>query len=426
METKARRESRYRSSVRNGKAAGAIPAYAAARIMTKPKWWINGNVLLISMSAFFADMGYQAILAGFPVFLVLVLRAPAYYLGVAYAFAYGIGALFSTAGGMLGDRFGRKRVAVLGNVFILILPFLGFAANAVQAISTYSAGWWARNFRSPPRRAMLSESTTKGERPRAFGLLHALDVGGGVVAVAYLLMLLYLKLSLQSIFIFTAIPISLSTVCLIFVKSRMGRSKAAGKIESKAGTPKSKIKSDTLKGVLVSTALFGFSSYSLGFPIITIASRAGSDLTGIFSYMVYLAFSAVAGYMIGQQAHRLNAVKGLAFLGYLLAAIASAVLAIYYVSAANVLLSYFAVALLGVSLGAIETFEPTIISLITNKEEQGRKFGYLTSSRSIGLFTANIGMGILYTINPSYSYVYAAAVASAAVIILLYFGRDFK
>jgi MFS family permease len=397
--------------------------------MARQRWWINSNVLLISMSAFFADMGYQAILAGFPVFLVLVLHAPAYYLGIAYALAYGIGALFSTAGGILGDRLGRKRVAIIGNVFILILPFLSFAASAIQALSTFSAGWWARNFRSPPRRAMLSESTTKKERPRAFGLLHALDVGGGVIAVAYLLILLYLKMSLQSIFIFTAIPISISTVCLILVKSRKynkAAKKSESKIKSKRASVKSRMRADTLKGVLISTALFGFSSYSLGFPIITIASRAGSDLIGIFSYFVYLAFSAAAGYIIGQQARRLNIVKGLAFLGYLLAAIASAILAFYYIAAANVLLSYFAVALLGVSLGAIETFEPTIISLITSKEEQGRKQGYLTSSRSIGLFTANIGMGILYTINPSYSYVYAAAVASAAVIILLYFGRDYE
>ena len=397
--------------------------------MARQRWWINSNVLLISMSAFFADMGYQAILAGFPVFLVLVLHAPAYYLGIAYALAYGIGALFSTAGGILGDRLGRKKVAIIGNVFILILPFLSFAASAIQALSTFSAGWWARNFRSPPRRAMLSESTTKKERPRAFGLLHALDVGGGVIAVAYLLILLYLKMSLQSIFIFTAIPISISTVCLILVKSRKynkAAKKSESKIKSKRISVKSRMRADTLKGVLISTALFGFSSYSLGFPIITIASRAGSDLIGIFSYFVYLAFSAAAGYIIGQQARRLNIVKGLAFLGYLLAAIASAILAFYYIAAANVLLSYFAVALLGVSLGAIETFEPTIISLITSKEEQGRKQGYLTSSRSIGLFTANIGMGILYAINPSYSYVYAAAVASAAVIILLYFGRDYK
>ncbi len=394
--------------------------------MSKQKFWINRNVLLISMSAFFADMGYQAILAGFPILLVFVLHAPVYYLGIAYALAYGIGALFSTAGGILGDRLGRKRVTILGNIFILILPLLTFATTAIQALATYSTGWWARNFRSPPRRAMLSESTTKAERPRAFGFLHALDVGGGVVAVAYLLILLYMKLSLQSIFIFTAIPIALSTLCLLFVRSKAlkkksQKSKPVATRQSKRG----KMQSDTMKGVLISTALFGFSSYSLGFPIITIASSAGSDLLGILSYMVYLGFSAAAGYIVGRQARKFNMVKGLAFLGYLLAAVASLMLALYYLLSANVFFSYLAVAILGVSLGAIETFEPTIISLVTAKSEQGKTFGYLTSSRSIGLFVANIGMGILYTLNPYYSYLYAAAVAFAAVVILLYSGRDF-
>lgn len=394
--------------------------------MTKQKWWINRNVLLISLSAFFADMGYQAILAGFPVFLVLILHAPAYYLGLAYALAYGIGALFGTLGGILGDRYGRKKIAIFGNVFILILPMLSFAANALQALIIYSTGWWARNFRTPARRAMLSESTTAGERPHAFGLLHALDIGGGAIAVAYLAILLYLKFSLQSVFILTAIPITFSTVCLIFVRNRRKSKRASEKkISHTMPSNKEKMRSDVLKGILVSTALFGFSSYSLGFPILTIASRAGNDIIGILSYLVYLAFSATAGYIVGVQARRLNMVKGLAFLGYLLSAIGSLTLAVYYAFSLNFMVSYAAVALLGIALGAIETFEPTIITLITKKSEQGKNLGYLTSFRSTGLFVANIGMGLLYMLNPSYSYIYATIVALMAVVVLMYFGRNF-
>ena len=82
--------------------------------------WLTHDVLLISLSAFFADAGYQALIAGFPIFLVIYLHAPAYYLGIVMAFAYGIGSLFAYFGGKLADRLGKKVVALLAT---FSLPF---------------------------------------------------------------------------------------------------------------------------------------------------------------------------------------------------------------------------------------------------------------------------------------------------------------
>ena len=110
----------------------------------KSKWWINRDTLLIAMSAFFADMGYQAILAGFPVLLVLLFGAPVYVLGIVYAMTYGGGAIFGYVGGRLGDSVGRKRVAVIGNIFILLLPGIGIVVKEFQAVALYVTGWWSR------------------------------------------------------------------------------------------------------------------------------------------------------------------------------------------------------------------------------------------------------------------------------------------
>jgi nitrate/nitrite transporter NarK len=89
--------------------------------------WLKRDVLLISLSAFFADAGYQALIAGFPIFLVLDLRAPVYILGIAMALAYGIGSVFAYAGGILSDRYGKKKIAIAGNLLIPILSFTGFS-----------------------------------------------------------------------------------------------------------------------------------------------------------------------------------------------------------------------------------------------------------------------------------------------------------
>ena len=93
------------------------------------KWFVNKNVLYLSMSAFFADAGYQAVVALFPVFLVIYLHAQVYYLGVIYALQYGVGALFAYAGGALADKYSKKHVAIIGNSLIPILSFLGIASS---------------------------------------------------------------------------------------------------------------------------------------------------------------------------------------------------------------------------------------------------------------------------------------------------------
>ena len=76
---------------------------------------------MIAFSAFFADLGYQAVIVGLPLFLVVVLGAPVYISGLAEALNYGVGSLFSFFGARLSARFGSRRIAILGNSLIPIL-----------------------------------------------------------------------------------------------------------------------------------------------------------------------------------------------------------------------------------------------------------------------------------------------------------------
>ena len=83
------------------------------------------EVLKISFSAFFADLGYQAAVVMFPLIFVIYLGAPMWLYGVAEAINYGLCSLMAFLGGLAGDRFGRRRMAVLGNAIIISVSFLG-------------------------------------------------------------------------------------------------------------------------------------------------------------------------------------------------------------------------------------------------------------------------------------------------------------
>jgi MFS family permease len=210
-------------------------------------WWI-------SFSAFFADLGYQAVIAGLPLFLVLTLGAPDWLFGLATALAYGGGAFIAYFGGRFGDRVGHKRVAVLGNSLIPLLSLTGLVASAPAAVVLFATGWWARNFRTPSRRVMLTQVATRAQESRAFGLLHALDVGGGTLSALFAFALVLVHVSFRTVFLLTLVPLGISTLCLVVVRAR-AQSGEAGAPAPEAAEPGETNHRYLYYGVIVATAL---------------------------------------------------------------------------------------------------------------------------------------------------------------------------
>lgn len=366
------------------------------------------------MSAFFADFGYQAVLVGFPIFLVVILKAPVWAYGVAMAFSYGPGAIVAYGGGKWGDRTDHRRVAIFGNLLIPILSFAGLVSIPWQAIGLFVFGWLPRNLRSPSRRVMLTRSVDTSHRPQAFGFLHALDVGGGVLAGVGVLLLLSAHVSFRWIFLLTIIPLLISTMMLVWVRPQQflppqeeaPRDAATHQRDRRA-----------VRGVLVAALLYGFSSYSMGFPILTVTQGSHSSVWGVLTYIIFLGVSALTGYWLGQWVK--GTIRELAFMGYLLAALGSLGLALAYALHGGLWSYYIPVAVLGFALGAIETLEPSLIARFTPSNASGQGMGSLSASRSIGLFLANIIMGLLYHFTPVDAYSYATIVALAAMVVLV-------
>ncbi|MGC9191034.1 MAG: MFS transporter, partial [Candidatus Micrarchaeia archaeon] len=316
------------------------------------------------------------------------------------------------------DLLGKKNVALLGNLLIPILSFTGFSSSSAEATALFSTGWWARNFRTPARRAMIGDISSRLDKGKVYGFLNALDVGGGIVAILYLSIGIYLGVALRLLFLVTIVPLLISSLCLALVKykgnANNGMAEKKG-INANAAALAAKV-DKAYKAVLVATALFGLSFYSMSFPVLTIAQESTS-LYGVASYALFLLLSAIFGYASGALVKR--RVLGLALYGYMLAGAGSLAIGLSYYLGLGAIGSYFGVALMGVALGSIETLEPTIISLVKPKRHSGSGMGSLTASRSIGHFFANLVLDLLYTIGPLYAYSFAASMAILAGLVLL-------
>ena len=390
--------------------------------------WRNRDVWAISLSACFADLGYQSVLAGFPLFLVIALHQPVWEFGLASALSYGGGALFAYVGGRLGGRVGHRRLALIGNAAIPLLSLSALVASPAAAIGLLTGGWWARNLRTPSRRVMLVEAVPdEASRSSAFGFLHALDVGGGALAGVYVLVAVLSHLEFRWIFLGTAIPLAISTFSLS--RARTGvpatTSQRAGPRSSAPRPPTRKpAESQPLPAagaLLAAAALYGFTSYSVGFPVLTVAQTGHHLAYGIAAFLVFQAVSAATGYLLGGRLGTgiPSQFANLGILGYLAAGLGAVMLAAGYATDAGTVELLVGVAVLGFALGVVETLEPSLMAALRPGRSAGRGFGALSSARSVGLFVGNLALGLLYGLGPAWSYTYAAVVAAAAALVVL-------
>ena len=409
-----------------------------ARLTRSTPRWRNRDVWAISLSACFADLGYQSVLAGFPLFLVIALHEPVWEFGLASALSYGGGALFSYLGGRLGGRVGHRRLALAGNAFIPLLSFSALSASPAAAIGLLTGGWWARNLRTPSRRVMLVEAVPdEASRSAAFGFLHALDVGGGALAGVYVLVAVLSHVEFRWIFLGTVVPLAISTFSLSRARTggaplsrartgtTVGMSQAAGATSGGAQAPASKPAREqplpAAGALLAAAALYGFTSYSVGFPVLTVAQGGGHLAYGIAAFLVFQAVSAATGYLLGGRLGTgiPSQFANLGFLGYLMAGLGAVFLAAGYATGAGTAELLVGVAVLGFALGVVETLEPSLMAALRPGRLAGRGFGALSSARSVGLFVGNLVLGLLYGLGPSWSYTYAAVVACVAAVVVL-------
>jgi MFS family permease len=379
---------------------------------------MTGDALLLCFSAFFADLGYQGVSALFPLYIVFALHEPVYWYGIITGIAFGAGSFFAYIGGLAGDCFDKKYVAIAGNILIPLMAFSGLAGSLWLSATLFILGWWSRYFRTPARRALIVHVTPKEQRGYAFGVLHALDIGGGMLSALFALLFLALHVPVSSIILYATLPLIISTILLFFVR-RITLYPEETPLQERGVGGGPKAERTLFIFFLVAATLYGFSFYNLGFPILTAtggsATTSGYEL-GVLAFVIYLGISAVSGYVLGGM--KRSPLHSLWLIGYLPSALGSGLIALSVVFHMNELAFYLFIAVLGLGMGAVETYEPTLVSSLASSASLSRGMGFLSVSRSIGQFLSNLIMGILFSVNGFVPYAYAFASALLATGVL--------
>jgi MFS family permease len=144
--------------------------------------WLTRNLLVLSFVSFLQDTASELLYPILPVFITVVLGAPAAVLGSIEGLADGISAAVSPFAGRAADRVGRKPLITAGYGLAALGKLLVALATAWPTVLVArSVDRFGKGMRGSPRDALIADGVVAAQRGKAFGFHRAMDTSGAVV-----------------------------------------------------------------------------------------------------------------------------------------------------------------------------------------------------------------------------------------------------
>ena len=147
-----------------------------------PRSWLTRNLVVLSGVSFLQDAASELLYPILPIFVTVVLGAPAAVLGSIEGLADGIGALVSPFAGRAADRIGRKPLIGAGYGLAAFGKLLIALATAWPTVLVARCvDRFGKGLRGSPRDALIADGVVPAQRGKAFGFHRAMDTMGAVV-----------------------------------------------------------------------------------------------------------------------------------------------------------------------------------------------------------------------------------------------------
>jgi MFS family permease len=203
--------------------------------------WLTRNVGVLSAVSFAQDAASEMVYPILPLFLTIVLGAPAATVGLVEGAAEGAAALTKYVSGRWSDRVGRKPLIAAGYSM----------AAAGKVVVALAAVWpvvlvgrvvdrLGKGARGAPRDALLAEGVPPQDLGRVFGFHRAMDTAGAVVGPLIGLGVLALANgNLRATLWVAVVPavVSVALVAFVVEKRAPGPEPAAASAEAAAAPP---------------------------------------------------------------------------------------------------------------------------------------------------------------------------------------------
>jgi MFS family permease len=379
--------------------------------------WLNSTVLGIGLASLFSDVGHEMATAAMPTFLA-TLGITSAALGWIEGLADGLSSYAKLLSGMYSDRLRRRKPLAVIGYFVTASGMASFALATQwwHVLLGRMFGWLGRGVRTPVRKVLLAEATTRETYGRAFGLERAMDSAGAVIG-PLLAVGLVAAVGFRWLFVCTLVPGLLAVLTIVFlVRERPHEPRPQARLWGDL-----KSLPMPFKEYLVGVGLAGSGDFSKTLLIFwaTIAwtPRYGAVEAGAMAMLFYVGYNViytVSCYVSGMLADRFPKHWVLS-IGYSLAVVPAVAL----LWPGDGLIK-FAVAfgVSGVYMGVWETVEDSTAATMLPAETRGTGFGLLASVNGVGDLISSALVGSLWTFSPPAAmlFVIATSLSGAAMI----------
>jgi MFS family permease len=385
---------------------------------------VHPNVVALGAASLLTDVSSEMVLPVLPLFLTETLRASVASLGLIEGVAESAASLLRLGTGWLSDRLGWRKPFIVSGYGLSTVSKAGFAfATSWLGVFGFRFGdRLGKAIRTPPRDALLADSSDPRDFGRSFGLHRAMDNAGAAIGpLAAFAILGLFPGDFRRVFLFSFVPGALSVIVLVvFVKAVKHRAAAfkSFHVEWKAlGGP--------FHRFIVTDGLFRLGSSSLAFVLLRARQSGFTDAQVPLVYFAFNIVTAVLAYPLGGLSDRVGR-RGMVLAGYLLFALNYAGLALFAGRVA--LLAAFVV--LGVHTALIDGQQKSLIADLVPPDRRGTAFGVYHMVVGVALLPASVMAGFVWDrFGASATFGLDAGLAFAAAllfVVLVPLGHEWK
>jgi len=377
---------------------------------------VDPDVIKLGFVSFLTDISSEAIFSVFSIFFTVIVGAPASLLGLVEGLSDFSASSLDYLAGWLSDRSGkRKKLALFGYGFSTLAKMMLLIGSSVATLASFRIiERIGKSFRGPPRDAWLSAVAEESNRGYAFGVHKAMDKAGAVLGplVAYF-MLLWLGQSMHTfrlIFIMAVITAAISVLVLALMKDRPGIPHERENIFKAWGTLSSQFKT-----YLIPAGIFSLAYFSFGFLLLRAYAIGFSIKDVVLLYALFNVSFVVISIPVGKLGDFIGR-KYIIILEYLIY-IAMSVGFIFAKEKWEIIVLFL---LFGVFYSIDEAQSKAFIADL-EKDRRATAIGAYNFVTGLIYLLASAVAGVLWVINPSYAFIFAAFVALVAMVVFCYF-----
>lgn len=375
---------------------------------------VHPDIWLLGIVSFLTDISSEMIFSVFALFFTAVAGGTAALLGIVEGVADFSSCSLDYFSGWLSDKTGkRKSLALCGYGFSALAKLTLLVANSLPVLTGFRViERLGKSFRGPPRDAWISAIASRASRGYSFGVHKALDKAGAVLGP----LIAYFILSSQGqsnatfsiIWKIAVIPAILAVAVLLAVKEKPGKPHKRERLSAAW-----KLLNPGFRKYLLAAGLFSLAYFSFGFLLLK-AHSAGFSVPDItLLYALFNVSFVLAAAPIGRLGDRIGRQKIVlaSYLCYSLMSIGF----IFANQQWHIVLLFI---LFGIFYAMDEAQTKAFVSDM-EKERRATAIGAYNSVTGIMYVPASAIAGVLWTVNPAFTFSFAAIISLAAMGIFV-------